>query len=72
MIGTNLGGIAEFMEAQGLASCLFAMNEPDAIVQAIRRQLDWSRPPPRVQVPGMDELTSDMLGVYERALSRKD
>ncbi len=68
VIGTDLGGIAEFMRAAGLGENLFGVNDPDSIAAAIKRQLASDGPPPQVRIPGMDELTCEMIRVYERAL----
>jgi glycosyltransferase involved in cell wall biosynthesis len=64
VIGTDLGGIAEFMRAEGLESLLFQLNDAQQLVRAIERALRWSGPPPAVRVPGMDDLVNTMLEVY--------
>jgi glycosyltransferase involved in cell wall biosynthesis len=65
-VGTDLGGIAEFMRSQGLTECLFALNRSDALAATVRRLLAWNGPPPRVVIPGMDQLTRATLELYAR------
>jgi glycosyltransferase involved in cell wall biosynthesis len=66
VVGTDLGGIAEFMNQQGLGGGLFALEDASSIANSVERMLDWPGPDPSVTIRGMDELTSEMLALYER------
>jgi glycosyltransferase involved in cell wall biosynthesis len=69
VIGTNLGGIRDFLTAAGLPELLFNVNDPPAIAAAVRRVLAWRRPAPEVRVPGVDGLARRMTQIYERCLA---
>jgi glycosyltransferase involved in cell wall biosynthesis len=64
VIGANLGGIPEFLCANGLADCLFELNNPRSLAEAVIRATTWSAPAPAVTVPGMDELCEAMVAIY--------
>ncbi|MGH7140499.1 MAG: glycosyltransferase [Pirellulales bacterium] len=72
VIGSDRGGIRDFMLANGLAECLFPVGDTDAIAAAVRRMLDWNRAAPVVRVPGMRSLAERMLAVYEGACAGVD
>ena len=68
VIGTNVGGIRDFLIAAGLPELLFGINDPLAIATAVRRVLAWDGPAPEVPIPGADGLARHMEGIYERCL----
>jgi glycosyltransferase involved in cell wall biosynthesis len=65
VLGTDLGGIAEFTRAQNLTECLFALEDSQAIVAAVQRVLGWRKAAPTVAIPGMDDLGPRMSSLYE-------
>lgn len=67
VIGTDLGGIAEFMRPQGLSQFLFPLGDAEGLASAVHRMLDWRGADPIVTIPGMDELSGAMIAIYERS-----
>ena len=70
VIGANLGGIPEFLCANGLDDCLFELNNPVSLAEAVIRATTWSAPPPEVTVPGTDELCEAMISIYTSIVSK--
>jgi glycosyltransferase involved in cell wall biosynthesis len=70
VIGANLGGIPEFLCANGLDDCLFELNNPASLAEAVIRATTWSAPPPEVTVPGTDELCEAMISIYTCIVSK--
>ena len=68
VIGTDLGGIRDFMTAAGLSEFLFAVNAPPSIAAAVRRALAWTRPAPVVTVPGVAALAGEMEDIYRQVI----
>jgi glycosyltransferase involved in cell wall biosynthesis len=69
VIGTDLGGMRDFLTAANLTELLFAMNDPSAIAAAVRRVLEWDNGPRDVRVPGLQDLTERMSDIYRCCLS---
>jgi glycosyltransferase involved in cell wall biosynthesis len=65
VVGTELGGIPEFMYPAGMGSLLFAPENPDALADAVLRAVHWPGPDlPEVAVNGMAELGRQMESLY--------
>jgi glycosyltransferase involved in cell wall biosynthesis len=70
-VGSNLGGIREFMVDAGMESLLFAPHDPQALVEAILRAVNWrGSPQPVVSIAGMDELAERMEAVYSQSSAK--
>jgi glycosyltransferase involved in cell wall biosynthesis len=70
VIGANLGGVPEFLCANGLSDLLFDLNNPISLADAVMRATAWKGTAPWVTVPGMAELSEAMISVYEGACVR--
>lgn len=68
-IGSNRGGIADFLAAAGLQECAFEVDSPKSLADAVERMRGWSRPSPVVEVRGFEQLTNEMVFIYERAVA---
>jgi glycosyltransferase involved in cell wall biosynthesis len=67
VIGTDLGGIRDFLNAAKLPEFLFANNNPLAIAAAIRRLLEWECASPEVPILGVEGLAERMNQIYKRS-----
>ncbi len=64
VVGADLGGIRDFLQAAGLDSLLFTPNDPPALAAAVQRAAEWRAEAPEVNIPGMDELVAAMERIY--------
>lgn len=71
VIGTDRGGIRDFMTANGLGVCLHAPEDIESMAAAVGRLVDWEGRPPVVRVPGFRALATRMTDVYHRAIREK-
>lgn len=69
VLGSNLGGIRDFLTTARLPELLFSVNDPFALAAAVRRALAWDGPAPEVRIPGMDRLAQRMTEIYEGCLA---
>lgn len=68
VIGSNLGGIREFMETANLRSFLFEPNDVESLADAVRRAIDWNLPEePEVRIEGAADLAEKMVSLYQSA-----
>lgn len=67
-IGSDRGGIADFLAAAGLQSCAFEAESPASLAAAVERMSCWPGAAPSVQVRGFAQLACEMLQVYDEAL----
>lgn len=68
VIGTDLGGIRDFLTAAGLPEFLFPVDDPAGIAAAVRRVLAWEGPAPEVCVPGVTGLAQRIEDIYQRCV----
>jgi len=69
VLGTNRGGIREFMIQAGMESLLFAPEDPDALADAVFRAVAWSgADQPEVEINGMTMLGEQMESLYRAAI----
>lgn len=69
VIGTDLGGIRDFLRAAGMDPLLFAPEDPEALAAAVLRAAGWSGGEwPAVPVPGMSGLAERMAILYRNAV----
>ncbi|HLJ95091.1 MAG TPA: glycosyltransferase [Gemmataceae bacterium] len=66
VIGTDLGGIRDFVAAAGLSAFLFPINDLSGLAAAVRRVLAWDGPAPEVCIPGVEGLAQRMEEIYQR------
>lgn len=65
VVGSDLGGISEFMRDTDMGSLLFASDDPDALADAVMRAVRWAGPKgPEAAVNGMAELGRRMEAIY--------
>ncbi len=65
VVGADLGGIREFMEAAGQKSLLFEREDPSSLVDAILRAARWpAEESPEVAIDGMAKLAGHMEAMY--------
>jgi glycosyltransferase involved in cell wall biosynthesis len=69
VIGADLGGIPEFIRTNRLPECLFRLNDPISLAEAVIRATMWDGPPPEVTVPGTDDLSEAMAAIYSDVVS---
>lgn len=73
VVGSNLGGLKEFMAAANLQSLLFEPENPDALATAILACLSRrSDEPPVVRIDGMESLARKHVEIYGSALSDQE
>ena len=69
VVGTDLGGLREFMVAAGLTECLFPADDADQLAAAVQRMLEWNGPAPVVSIPGITQRVERLIPIYRRAIS---
>jgi glycosyltransferase involved in cell wall biosynthesis len=67
VVGADLGGIREFLQAAGLGEFLCEPESPESLADAITRLAEW-RPTCEIEVPvaGIVELGPAMVDLYQR------
>ena len=67
VVGTNRGGIRDFMNEAGLSQCLFQPDDVDDAACAVSRSLEWTDVSPVVRIPGMSSCAERIVEIYRRA-----
>lgn len=70
VVGSDAGGIREFMDANGMRDLLFPIGDLDGLENVIKRLLAWKAPTPTVTVPGFSYLARQMEALYANSVSR--
>jgi len=68
-VGTDLGGIAEFMRPQGHGALLFPLDDVAGLAGAIRKALEPEAYPEKVTIPGMHDVAAATAAIYARAIA---
>jgi glycosyltransferase involved in cell wall biosynthesis len=65
VIGSKMGGVPEFLDANGLSDLAFEINNPVSLADAVVRTLTY-RTNPSVTVPGVNDLCASMETIYSQ------
>lgn len=68
VIGTNAGGIQDFIAGAGHLECLFQNESPHELADCIRSHVARCQPLPDITIPGMLNLANDHVGLYRNVM----